>query len=162
MEGERDDMAWLAVASLSCILSVMATKQTKRADEMYALYQSGYSLAKVGEAFGVTRQTVYMMFTRRNLKLRGKPEPLPFVTFNGDRYTLRNTGYYGRTDGQRTLLHRDMYEHANGEIPDGYDIHHIDRDKTNNTLENFELISKSNHASQHNTGCNQFQHRCGK
>lgn len=137
-------------------------RNNTRAEEMYDLYQGGYSLSQVGTAFGVTRQTVYKMFSRRDFKLRGKPIPLPFIMFAGQRYTLRNTGYYGRTNGDRTLLHRDMYEAEHGPIPNGYDIHHIDTDKTHNSISNFELMLKSEHTRQHSTKCNQFVHNCGK
>ena len=131
-----------------------AHRKDSKAEEMYELYGQGFSLDQVGKAFGVTRQSVYKMFKKRRYILRSKPKPLPFVEFNGYRYTLRNTGYYGRTNGERTLLHRDVWQSRYGSIPDGYDIHHLDRDRFNNHISNLELISKSEHASRYNTGKN--------
>ena len=116
---------------------------------MYELYQEGHSLTGVAKAFGVTRQSVYKMFKLRGYELRSRPEPLPFVVFADHRYTLRNTGYYGRTNGKRALLHRDIWEAQHGPIPKGFDIHHLDGDRTNNRPGNFELIRKDEHTKLH-------------
>lgn len=129
--------------------------------EMYQLYQQGFSLEQVGKAFGVTRQSVYSGFHRRGWSLRQKKE-LPFMCFNGIKFTRRNTGYLGRTDGNRELMHRYVWRHYHGEIPDGFDVHHRNRDRTDNRIENLELISRAEHARKYNTGCNGFQHKCGK
>ena len=48
-----------------------------------------------------------------------------------------------------STLHRDMWIAAYGSIPEGYDVHHKDGDFLNNTLENFELITRSEHAKEH-------------
>jgi len=127
-----------------------------KAKEMYDLYCKGFSLGKVAEAFGVTRQSIYKMFKRRNYILRSRARPLPFVFFNGNKYTLRNNGYYGQTSGNRTLLHRDVWKKVNGKIPPGFDLHHIDGNRSHNDIQNLEIYSKSEHASKFNTGRNQY------
>lgn len=137
-----------------------AHRKDDQAEAMYEAYQSGLSLGEVGPLFGVTRQSVYAAFKRRGFALRKRPEPLPAVVFNGRKYTIRNTGYYGATEGDRGLLHRHMWEAANGPIPDDYDIHHIDENKTNNRLENFECLPKAEHTRLYSTRCNQFIHNC--
>ena len=38
-------------------------------------------------------------------------------------------------------VHRLVWETFNGPIPEGYEINHIDHDKSNNTLENLELVT---------------------
>lgn len=124
-------------------------RKDAKAQAMYDLYLAGRSLAEVGAAFEVSRQTVYAMFKRRGWAMRARPEPLPFVEFNGRRYTMRTIGYYGATTGARSFLHRDVWEHHHGLIPPGYDIHHRDGDKTNNALENLELLTKADHARLH-------------
>ena len=49
----------------------------------------------------------------------------------------------------RKRLHVYVWEKANGEVPKGYDIHHIDHDKSNNTLSNLVAMSRHNHISMH-------------
>lgn len=133
-----------------------ANRDDDRANALYDLYQQGHSLEQVAAAFGVTRQSVYKMFKVRGFALRVKPAGLPYVVFEGEKYTLRNTGYFGKTRGARTLLHRDVWEYHNGPILKGFDIHHVDRNKENNRLSNLELIDKAEHARIYATGNNQF------
>lgn len=132
-----------------------------KANAMYEAYRGGLSLAQVGASFGMTRQSVHIAFRRRGFELRKRPAELPSIHFHGRKYTMRNTGYYGATEGDRGLLHRHMWEAANGPIPDGYDIHHLDECKTHNALENFECLPKAEHTRLYSPSCNQFQHRCG-
>lgn len=71
---------------------------------------------------------------------------------------LNPDGYVSLTlhsdDGiQKTIkLHRVIWETANGEIPKGYDIHHIDENRQNNSISNLELIPFSTHRSKHIQG----------
>lgn len=129
--------------------------KNKLYEEMYDWYKQGYSLQQVGEMFGMSRQSVYTGFKRRKYLLREKKE-LPFVTFNSEKFTIRNNGYYGKTYGNRELMHRYVWRFYKGDIPKGYDIHHKDRNKTNNKIENLEIYEKSEHARKFNTGRNQF------
>ena len=50
------------------------------------------------------------------------------------------------------LLHRLLWELERGPIPDGFEIHHINGDKLDNRMENFEILSGSEHATHHGTG----------
>lgn len=129
--------------------------KNKKYQEMYAEYKKGFSLEQVGKMFGITRQSVYIGFKRRNYKLR-KPRQLPYQYFDGKKFTLRNHGYYGLTRGKRTLMHRYVWEYHNGKIPKGHDLHHKDHNKTNNKIENLELYSKAEHARKFATGNNQY------
>jgi len=54
-------------------------------------------------------------------------------------------------DGKKTIemLHRRVWREHNGEIPDGYVIHHKDGDELNNSIENLECITPAEHVSRH-------------
>ena len=132
-----------------------------RISAMHELYMSGASLASVAEAFDRTRQSVFELFRRYGLEVRPSKKIKAYKEFNGSKYTLRNNGYYGRTDGSRSMMHRDVWVHFNGDIPDGHDIHHKDHDKENNDIGNLECISKSLHRLHHLHGQNQHTKKKG-
>ena len=47
----------------------------------------------------------------------------------------------------RQSLHRDVWKHHNGDIPDGYVIHHKDGNPLNNHIDNLEAITQAEHVS---------------
>lgn len=64
----------------------------------------------------------------------------------------RKTGYYLSTKkigNSRPRLHRYIWEKYNGNVPKGYEIHHIDSDKDNNEIENLIAMSKKEHLTYH-------------
>lgn len=65
--------------------------------------------------------------------------------FNGESFYL--CGQYFQHKGKR--LHRTVWEYHNGEIPDGYHIHHKDADRSNNQISNLELVLAEKHLSNH-------------
>lgn len=71
--------------------------------------------------------------------------------FNGVRFVRDDkTGYYGGyTNGRKIRMHRYVWEFYNGEIPKGYHIHHIDRDKSNNDISNLQIMSTKEHCELH-------------
>lgn len=116
---------------------------------MYDRYCQGLSLAEVGVEFGVSRQTVYTRFKRRGLDMRERKAPLPHIDYGGRRFTLGAGGYYRATEGDRAYLHRTIWIAERGPIPDDWDVHHCDHDKTNNDLTNLIAMSKADHARLH-------------
>ena len=76
----------------------------------------------------------------------------PHVMFDGKRYYRSpKDEYYYHTLSCKTkkqMLHREIYRAYNGD-PTGWDIHHIDHDKSNNHPSNLARISKSDHARHH-------------
>ena len=46
-------------------------------------------------------------------------------------------------------LHRFIWIYFNGEIPEGYDVHHRDFNHDNNDIENLELVTKDEHKKIH-------------
>lgn len=69
--------------------------------------------------------------------------------FDGNKYRRdKKTGYY-LCSAKRKRLHRAVWEYYNGEIPQGFHIHHKDSDKSNNEPENLELKSGHAHRTHH-------------
>ena len=101
----------------------------------------------VARELGVSRSVA-------RLALKGRPKPKPqreFREFNGKRYYLDRKGYWrctARAQG-KTYMHRDVWEKANGPIPRGKHIHHVDEDKGNNDLSNLVLLSDWEHQKYH-------------
>ena len=132
--------------------------KNKKYAEMFEAYTSGLPLSEVGKRFGMTRQSVYIGFERRGYALRKKNEQ-PVQFFRGEKFTKRNTGYFGRTTKDRKLMHIVVWEHYHGPIPAKHDIHHANKDRTDNRIENLELYSKAEHARKFSTGNNQYGKR---
>jgi len=129
--------------------------KSEKYKEMYETYKKGFSLEDIGKMYGMSRQSVYAGFKCRSFILREKNK-LPFLIIDDIKFTLRNNGYYGRTNGERDLMHRYVWIKNNGEIPKGYDIHHINHDKSDNRISNLEMYTKSEHSKKFVTGNNQY------
>lgn len=54
-----------------------------------------------------------------------------------------------RIDGAWVYEHRHLWEQANGPIPDGYHIHHVNHDRADNRLSNLELVPGREHNRRH-------------
>lgn len=133
----------------------MGRKRNIIYDEAYQSYLDGLSLQQVAFQIGVTRQCVYKAFMKRGFILRG-PNFRPSQFYDGKKFTLRNTGYYSLTSDDRCLMHRYVWEHEIGEIPEGWDIHHIDNNRANNVIENLECLPKAEHTSKYSPHNNQY------
>jgi hypothetical protein len=75
------------------------------------------------------------------------------VHFGRKFYQDKKTGYwiscdYGK-DNPRIRAHQWVWKNIHKIIPKGYHIHHINDDKSDNTIENLELIKGSRHLSLH-------------
>lgn len=84
---------------------------------------------------------------RRMSEKSSKVENEKYVWFNGKRYTRQKDGRYIGSYGK--ILHRDIWEYFNGEIPKGYVIHHIDGVPSNNDLSNLQIMTQSDHIKLH-------------
>lgn len=62
-------------------------------------------------------------------------------------YRLRPSGYL--QSGQGTFDHRDRWIAAHGPIPPGHHIHHKNRRKWDNRIENLECLSAEQHRREH-------------
>ena len=112
----------------------------KTTEKWYELYCQGFSLEQIAKMNLVSRQTVFKRFQRRGLELR-KPSLLPDIVFNGSKYTRRSNGYYAKTNGDRSYLHRDVWSYKNGTISEGFDIHHINGDKHDKMGKNRKMFT---------------------
>ncbi len=54
-----------------------------------------------------------------------------------------------KMNGKRIYSHRKVWTLANGEIPDGYVIHHINGDSKDNRLVNLAMMTKEAHHAIH-------------
>lgn len=80
--------------------------------------------------------------------------PEKYQYFDEKRFTRdENTGYYlcstYDSDGKRKRMHVYVWEYYNGKVPDGYHVHHVDGDKSNNEIENLRLEKAFDHMSYH-------------
>ena len=58
------------------------------------------------------------------------------------------TGYYLNST-LRVRMHRYVWEKEVGKIPDGFEVHHLDRDKSNNSIDNLALMTEKGHKFIH-------------
>ncbi len=90
------------------------------------------------------------MYRSRNKRVRREKEPFSKITY------IDENGYYRWKDTQR-LVHRDIaykqiYLKNRDKYPlpfRCYQIHHIDRNKTNNRVDNLEILTEEEHRKVH-------------
>ena len=69
--------------------------------------------------------------------------------YHNIKFTLdEKSGYYQNSTIHKSL-HRFVWEENNGVIPNGYEIHHIDFNKSNNHISNLIMLSKEEHLEIH-------------
>lgn len=51
--------------------------------------------------------------------------------------------------GKILMEHRVVWIKTNGPIPEGFDVHHVNHNKTDNRIENLTLVSKLEHKRTH-------------
>lgn len=70
-----------------------------------------------------------------------------YRTYFGKRFYQQKDGYW--VNSMPIHAQRWVWINCNGAIPDGMDVHHKDGDKSNNEIENLELLSRSDHLKRH-------------
>src|SRR5690606_7852937 len=75
------------------------------------------------------------------------------IKYNGISYYKhpKQKYYYSSRKGERysRSLHRQIWFDNYGEIPEGYQVHHKDHNAYNNTIDNLELVERSEHSKYH-------------
>ena len=122
------------------------------------------TMTQIGEELGVTYHTISAAL-RRGLtaeqirkrsaanKSRAKTgKANPMFGLRQSKGPIRRGAYRGEWDGQtHVLLHRQAFLRVLGlsTLPRGLQAHHIDGDKTNNTLDNLALVTPKGHSQLH-------------
>jgi len=114
------------------------------------MYETGLSNHVIAKQLGISRYKVWYAIK----DIARKKKPREKIYFNGKVYRLYPNGYFRTTNngGPRTYLHRDAWEFYSvykQKIPEGFDVHHIDLDKKNNSKENLQMLSRHNHSELH-------------
>ena len=78
-----------------------------------------------------------------NIKTTKSGLTIPVQCFNGKDYKLYKDERYFSRGTKR--LHTEVWKYYKGEIPKGYDIHHIDNNTYNNEISNLNLVYKTLH-----------------
>lgn len=70
--------------------------------------------------------------------------------FAGYKFTRgKDPNSYYRCSKLKKRMHVFVWEYYNGPVPKGYEIHHIDLDKSNNDISNLQLLTISEHRRLH-------------
>lgn len=85
--------------------------------------------------------------------VQGVPAMRETATFLGVTYyrypEAKNTSDRRYFKNQGRVLHREIWAHHNGPIPEGHEIHHRDHNTGNNAIENLEIVSRGWHRKHH-------------
>ncbi len=73
------------------------------------------------------------------------------IDFNGYKFKLSGKYYRRHNWGKKgpSSLHRAVWEFHNGAIPENHDIHHINGDTMDNSIENLAVVHRSEHQRNH-------------
>lgn len=76
------------------------------------------------------------------------------VEWGGHAWHSYNGGYYERSEKRKGVktsyrLHREVYREHHGVVPDGHDVHHVNHDKTDNSVGNLLAVTRSEHRKLH-------------
>lgn len=71
--------------------------------------------------------------------------------FNGITFIPDDKGYYRAKTDFKLYMHRYVWEFYNTKIPEHYEVHHKDFDRSNNDISNLQLLSEIEHKKLHGT-----------
>lgn len=82
-----------------------------------------------------------------NIGIAKGRQDIPRQTFNGKVYRRHKGERYFSHGCHR--MHRDVWSFYNGPVPEGHEIHHVDFDTSNNSIENLVCLSLEEHRRVH-------------
>lgn len=105
-------------------------------------YEGFYEVDRNGNVYSLNR------FDGR-INRKGKKLKIDLNSANYGRVTLSKSG-----KTKRYFIHRLVYESYYGKIPKGLQVHHIDENKNNNSINNLSLVTQreNNHLSRVSLG----------
>ena len=110
---------------------------------------------EVVAALAVLRNAAENDFERHRLDVlqRDLTSPPQVEILDENRQKFNGNIYYKNKRHQHydkcTNIHREVFSYCNGEIPEGYEIHHIDNDPANNNISNLQMLTKLEHRTVH-------------
>src|SRR5699024_10471898 len=110
-------------------------------------YEGFYEVDELGNVFSLDRFDGWI--NRKGKRL--KPD------WNSAGYGRVTLSKSGKT--KRYFVHRLVYESYYGEIPNEMQVHHIDENKQNNSIQNLKLVTQreNNHLSRESLGYKLYQ-----
>ena len=149
--------------------------------KLVELYEQGYTTKDLRKYFKVSgeslgealkrlygedhiRQTRYSRIAAKSKAYTGNRSHPKLVELK-ETYsvTLKPDWWTKPTKRKYVRVHELVYCESHGltEIPNGYDVHHIDFNKQNNDISNLILLSRSNHMHVHmqHRRCNDYPER---
>ena len=75
----------------------------------------------------------------------------PYQIFDGIHFRIdKRCGYFWSTKKYlKKSMHKYVWEYYNGELQDGWEVHHKDFDKSNNSIENLIALPRADHRRLH-------------
>lgn len=118
---------------------------TKTIDLVPVLHRSKQSIDHKAQRLGL-KKTDELLFDNRSAR-RGEKSP----TWKGGKTRSRKGYVVLRNDGDVIFEHRAvMEEHIGRKLTEDEVVYHINGDKTDNRLENLQLMTRGEHSTMHN------------
>jgi len=128
--------------------------------DLIVRYETGEDTPTLALAYGVSPTTIWRRLHAAGIELRPSGGPLGNQRALGNKSRPKPQGplhWSGRghirtidRKGVRCLVHRGCWEACRGPIPEGWVVHHVNGDKTDNHIENLACMSHGEHTGLHN------------
>ena len=138
---------------------VMKAHPEIKTEYLIRLYESGKSLPEISEMVKITDQAIWLRLKNAGVKLRSISDAIKLsfktgrsIILSGKNHPCWKGGRYKHKDGYihinsgRDREHRVVWEKANGKIPLGWVIHHLNGIRDDNRLENLCALPIKRHS----------------